>query len=92
MTSKDYGQLIVKRKWLALIVGLLFTVFWIGGLSGLSMNPDNRIFFSKDNPQLLALETLEKTYSRDDNVYLVLAASSISTSLSIVYCGFIDQA
>ncbi len=73
MTAQDYGKIIVKRKWLALLVGLLFTVFWIGGLSGLSMNPDNRIFFSKDNPQLLALETLEKTYSRDDNVYLVLA-------------------
>ena len=70
MTAQDYGKIIVKRKWLALLVGLLFTVFWIGGLSGLSMNPDNRIFFSKDNPQLLALETLEKTYSRDDNVYL----------------------
>ena len=73
MTAQDYGKIIVKRKWLALLVGLLFTIFWIGGLSGLSMNPDNRIFFSKDNPQLLALETLEKTYSRDDNVYLVLA-------------------
>jgi hypothetical protein len=73
MTAQDYGKIIVKRKWLALLVGLLFTIFWIGGLSGLSMNPDNRIFFSKDNPQLLALETLEKTYSRDDNVYLVMA-------------------
>jgi hypothetical protein len=73
MTAQDYGKIIVKRKWLALLVGLLFTIFWIGGLSGLSMNPDNRVFFSKDNPQLLALETLEKTYSRDDNVYLVMA-------------------
>ena len=43
------------------------------GLSGLSMNPDNRIFFSKDNPQLVALETLEKTYTRADNVYLLFA-------------------
>ena len=43
MTAKGYGELIVKRKWLALLAGLLFTVFWIGGLSGLSMNPDNRI-------------------------------------------------
>ena len=73
MTAKGYGELIVKRKWLTLLAGLLFTVFWMGGLSGLSMNPDNRIFFSKDNPQLLALETLERTYSRDDNVYLVMA-------------------
>ena len=49
MTAKGYGELIVKRKWLTLLAGLLFTVFWMGGLSGLSMNPDNRIFFSKDN-------------------------------------------
>ena len=48
MTAQDYGKIIVKRKWLALLVGLLFTIFWIGGLSGLSMNPDNRIFFSKE--------------------------------------------
>ena len=73
MNAKDYGELIVKRKWLALLVGVLFTIFWIMGLSGLSMNPDNRVYFSKDNPQLLALEALENTYSRDDNVYLVLA-------------------
>mgnify|MGYP001157172683 FL=1 len=73
MTAKEYGEFIVKRKWLSLLFGLLLTVVWVMGLSGLSMNPDNRIFFSKDNPQLLALETLEKTYSRDDNVYLVLA-------------------
>ena len=73
MNAKDYGELIVKRKWLALLAGVLFTIFWIMGLSGLSMNPDNRVYFSEDNPQLLALEALENTYSRDDNVYLVLA-------------------
>jgi len=47
MTAQDYGKIIVKRKWLALLIGLFFTIFWIGGLSGLSMNPDNRIFFSQ---------------------------------------------
>ena len=54
-------------SWFAFYCFLDRRIIW------LSMNPDNRIFFSKDNPQLLALETLEKTYSRDDNVYLVLA-------------------
>ena len=29
MTAQDYGKIIVKRKWLALLVGLLFTIFWI---------------------------------------------------------------
>ena len=64
MTAEDYGKIIVKRKWLALLVGFLFTVFWIGGLSGLSMNPDNRIFFSKDNRSFT-----ERCISSIDNIY-----------------------
>ena len=62
-----------------LLLGILFTFLWVMGLSGLSMNPDNRIFFSKDNPQLVALEALERTYSRDDNVYMVLAPKKWSS-------------
>ena len=73
ISSEAFGKLVVKKKWLMLLLGILFTFLWVMGLSGLSMNPDNRIFFSKDNPQLVALETLERTYSRDDNVYMVLA-------------------
>ncbi len=73
ISSEVFGKVVVEKKWLALLLGILFTFLWVMGLSGLSMNPDNRIFFSKDNPQLVALETLERTYSRDDNVYMVLA-------------------
>ena len=76
LSAEAYGKIIVKRKWITLLLGILFTILWVMGLSGLSMNPDNRIFFSKDNPQLVALETLERTYSRDDNVYMVLAPKS----------------
>ena len=62
ISSESFGKLVVKNKWLMLLLGILFTFLWVMGLSGLSMNPDNRIFFSKDNPQLVALETLERTY------------------------------
>ena len=71
-TSLKYGEWVVKRKWLALTIGILLTLIFIGGLGGLSQNPDNRIFFSKDNPQLLALEALERTYTRNDNVFILL--------------------
>jgi len=73
ISSEAFGKVVVEKKWLTLLLGILFTFLWVMGLSGLSMNPDNRIFFSKENPQLVALETLERTYSRDDNVYVVLA-------------------
>ncbi len=32
-----------------------------------------RVFFSADNPQLLAFDALEKTYSKSDNILFVLA-------------------
>ena len=37
------------------------------------MNPDARVFFSKDNPHLLALEQLENTYAKLENLLFVLA-------------------
>lgn len=42
-------------------------------MSRLTSNPDNRVFFGKDNPQLQALEALENTYSKTDNVFIALA-------------------
>ena len=42
------------------------------GLRFLSFNMDNRIFFSEDNPQLQALETLENTYVKNYNVLFIV--------------------
>jgi hypothetical protein len=40
------------------------------------VNNDMRVFFSKQNPQLQALEVLENTYTKDDNVIFVIAPKS----------------
>ena len=42
-------------------------------ISAVGADPDSRVFFSKDNPHLQALETLENTYTKDDNVMFALA-------------------
>jgi len=34
---------------------------------------DYRVFFSKENPQLVAFETLQNTYTKNDNVLFVIA-------------------
>ena len=60
--SEKYRVLLVRRPWLMLGIGILITIFCALGLGGLSQNPDDRIFFSKNDPQLVALETLEKIY------------------------------
>ena len=67
-----YRRLITEKPYIMFFLVLFFTIIFGMGLKGLSQNPDNRIFFSKDNPQLLALEALERTYTRNDNVFILL--------------------
>jgi len=43
------------------------------GISQLSFKSDLRIYFDKDNPQIEALDQMEKTYTKPDNVLFVLA-------------------
>ena len=71
--QKNYRNLIIKKPWLMLLISVLFTVICGMGLKGLSQNPDNRIFFSKNDPNLVALETLEKTYTKNDNIFIMVA-------------------
>ncbi|MGI9332536.1 MAG: efflux RND transporter permease subunit, partial [Gammaproteobacteria bacterium] len=43
------------------------------GARHLVFTTNYRVFFSADNPQLIAFEALENTYQRNDNVLMVLA-------------------
>tara|TARA_B100001248_G_C27397846_1_gene467034 strand:+ start:4056 stop:6410 length:2355 start_codon:yes stop_codon:yes gene_type:complete len=71
--QNSYRNLVVKKPWMLLFVSIIFTIFCGLGLKGLSQNPDNRIFFSKGDPNLIALETLEKTYTKNDNIFILVA-------------------
>lgn len=56
-----------------LLISIVLALVASAGMSRLTSNPDNRVFFGKDNPQLQALEALENTYSKTDNVFIALA-------------------
>ena len=71
--QKNYRDLIIRKPWIMLLISVLFTIVCGMGLKGLSQNPDNRIFFSKNDPNLVALETLEKTYTKNDNIFIMVA-------------------
>lgn len=68
-----YGKFIVANRWLVILVSLVAVFAAAYGMQFLQMNPDSRVFFSKDNPQLQALEQFENTYTKDDNLMYVLA-------------------
>ena len=51
----NYRKFVLKRPWTLLLISIIFTIVCGLGLKGLSQNPDNRIFFSKGDPNKKAL-------------------------------------
>ncbi|MCK5091181.1 MAG: RND family transporter, partial [Gammaproteobacteria bacterium] len=68
----SYGVWILRYRWLIILLMLIMVGLAASGGRFLSFTTNYRVFFSDDNPQLLAFEALEKTYSKNDNVMLVI--------------------
>lgn len=71
-----YTNFIIKWKWAVLIATLLLAVLLANGMKGLGLATDYRVFFSKDNPDLLAFDALENIYTKNDNVLILIKPSS----------------
>lgn len=67
-----YTNFIIKQhKWI--IFCSLILVFCIGaGIKNLKTTSDFRIYFSEDNPQLVAFEDLEKIYGKQDSLFFFI--------------------
>ena len=66
--------IIAQRKWL---VALLFAVVIAlsYGTSKLTFTSDFRAYFGPENPQLLAFEEMERTFSKQDTIYFYIHAT-----------------
>ena len=71
--AASLGPFVIGYRWWIIFATTVVVAFVSSGTRFLSFNMDNRIFFSKDNPQLAALEALENTYVKNYNVLFVLA-------------------
>ena len=69
---KGYSEWIIRFKWLVILLSLVGVLAMGYGAQFLTFTNDYRVFFSKENPQLLAFENLQDTYSKNDNVMMVL--------------------
>ncbi len=67
------GEWVIRHRWWIILASLLTFIGTGSGIQFLTFNRDLRVFFSEDNPQLQALEDLENTYTKADNVLFVLA-------------------
>ncbi len=63
---------LVKWRWAIILVTLILVGVLSSGARFLGFTNDYRIFFSDDNPHLLALETLQNTYTKDDTILFII--------------------
>ena len=68
-----FSKWVVKHRWWLIASTLIAVLLAASGMRFLTFENDLRVFFSEKNPQLQALEVLEKTYNKVDNVYIVVA-------------------
>lgn len=71
-----FGLFVVRRRWWILTLTLLVAIWCASGMANLQFVNNSRMFFSKENPQLQALEMLENTYTKYENVLFVVEPAS----------------
>ena len=63
----------IRWRYAIMLATVLLVALAASGGRFLTFKTDYRVFFSEDNPQLLAFEELQNTYTKTDNVLFVLA-------------------
>jgi len=75
ITSKAFALQIIRWRWAVLLLSLLIAALLTTGVIRLTIDNDYRVYFSEDNPELLAFEALQNIYNKQDNVLIALAPS-----------------
>ena len=70
---KNYAHRVTKLDWVLTIATIIFVLMAAMGGKNLFFNNDYRIFFSDQDPRLQAFENIQNTYTKNDNVLIVLA-------------------
>jgi predicted RND superfamily exporter protein len=63
---------VTRRAWLVIGLTLLLVAVAASGARHLEFSNNYRVFFSPDNPELLAFEEFQDTYTKNDNILFVL--------------------
>ena len=64
---------VMKHRLLSLVLSILVVLAAASGAKNLVFTNDYRVFFSGDDPHLLAFEAMQDTYAKNDNVLVALA-------------------
>ncbi|WP_142784138.1 efflux RND transporter permease subunit [Changchengzhania lutea] len=70
-----WAEFVVKYKWGVLLFSILMAV-GIASQGKMEFDADYHVFFSEDNPELLAFDGLQEKYTKDDSALIVLTPNN----------------
>ncbi len=74
MTLLDrYINFTLSRRWLVVLLAVLSMLAAAAGLPGIAVSSSYRVLFGKDNPDLLAFDKLQDTYSASRSALIAIA-------------------
>ena len=81
--AERFAERVLAARRLVILATLVLVAAASSGIAFLEFSANYRIFFDEDNPQLLALEALENTYGKNENVvFLIVPDDGDATSQS----------
>ena len=63
---------VIRFRWLVLVATIIFALVVGSGGRFLEFANNYRAFFSDENPELMAFESLQSTYTKNDNIMFVI--------------------
>jgi predicted RND superfamily exporter protein len=68
-----WSSWVIRKRWVILLVTLLFVIAAGSGVRFLAFSSDYRNYFSENNPQLNTFDELQQIYTKNDNIFFLLA-------------------
>ena len=70
--EERFARWVIVVRWPVIVASTILVLLAGSGCLFLSFSTDYRMFFSEDNPELLAYEALEDTYGKTDNILFMI--------------------
>jgi predicted RND superfamily exporter protein/outer membrane lipoprotein-sorting protein len=70
--ASSLAESVTRRPWMIIGITLLIVIVAASGMRHLQFSNNYRVFFSKENPELLAFEDFQDTYTKNDNIMFVI--------------------
>ena len=71
--KETFFSLLIRRPIWAATIAILFVLSAAYGVQNLGFRADYRVFFSEDNPKLVAYESVQAIFNKSDNIAILLA-------------------